>query len=69
MKNDLISSTEASQILGCHIITFRSWVHKGRLPPPVEIHPRCWRHTRASVERLAAELAREAEQAKGVNRG
>ena len=53
--DELVSMTEASQLLGRAPQTLRAWVRSGRLSGRC-MDRRCWVFTRAEIQRMAATL-------------
>lgn len=51
----LISTKEVARILGISYLTARNWVHSGKLPPPISVHPRLWLHNEEAISSIAAQ--------------
>lgn len=51
----LISTKEVARILGISYLTARNWVHNGKLPKPISVHPRLWLHNEETISGIAAQ--------------
>ena len=51
----LISTKEVARILGISYLTARNWVHNGKLPKPISVHPRLWLHNEEAILVIAAQ--------------